>query len=718
MSRIARVNRISAVCLVFTVAFVSFLCLTDVGYTRSVQQESTPSDIGDGNQIVPATGQLPVTQNYVINNRCVTPTECELIVQPTQLSFTAIQGGLLPVSQNFVIMNDDVTQTLSWSLSYGASWLNVSPTSGVDNWREIEVSVTETNLIPDVYYETIVVEADACDGSPQEVTIEYTVLPAEGPLVRVPDTCSNAGGVLRVPIYVSDLTGLDIYAVELTLNFDPIYLVATGASVDGSMAAVWGPPTYNTSPLGRLAIAMAGVESLEGEGILCFVEFAMIAEPTHATIVQITKALFNDYPAGATIDGFWSTCDLGMSGTISYCPEGDCEDDDSLAVNDVEVKYYGTSSGSVFTDEFGFYEISNGVAGGDYVLKPEKSGDDRDVISGYDASMVLRYAVDLLDLEPCALVAADVSGNCTVSAYDASFILRYVVGLIDEFPVGKDWTFVPRDFDLTISNWCSAPDSLVVSNLATSLEDLDFNGILYGDVSGNWIYNASPGAESSPLADAVSKLGGEMMTVEAGSEFVIPIEVEAISEVYSATISLNFDNELIEVTRVGASELTSDFLIESRVDGGTLKIAMAGSKSVSVSGQIANVVFRVLENASEGSTGSVALTELLLDETPLSELGTAARFTVGSQPHRYNLLQNYPNPFNPSTTIGFSLASMSEYRLTIYNVTGQLVRTFEGTADAGDHFIVWDASVNSSGVYFYRLEAGDYSTSRKMVLLK
>jgi len=81
-------------------------------------------------------------------------------------------------------------------------------------------------------------------------------------------------------------------------------------------------------------------------------------------------------------------------------------------------------------------------------------------------------------------------------------------------------------------------------------------------------------------------------------------------------------------------------------------------------------------------------------------------------------LSNYPNPFNPTTTISFSLGEKSDYKLTIYNVTGQVVRTFEGNADAGEQAVVWDASSNSSGVYFYKLEAGDHSATKKMVLLK
>jgi hypothetical protein len=89
-------------------------------------------------------------------------------------------------------------------------------------------------------------------------------------------------------------------------------------------------------------------------------------------------------------------------------------------------------------------------------------------------------------------------------------------------------------------------------------------------------------------------------------------------------------------------------------------------------------------------------------------------------PKAYALSQNYPNPFNPSTNIQFALPVAGEYTLTIYNVNGQTVKTFSGNAEAGWQTVVWNTNETNvaSGVYFYRLNAGTYSSVKKMVLLK
>jgi hypothetical protein len=92
-------------------------------------------------------------------------------------------------------------------------------------------------------------------------------------------------------------------------------------------------------------------------------------------------------------------------------------------------------------------------------------------------------------------------------------------------------------------------------------------------------------------------------------------------------------------------------------------------------------------------------------------------------PSTFALNQNYPNPFNPTTTISFALPTRSDWRMTIFSVTGAIVREFDGTAEAGTQTVVWDGRNASgmpaaSGVYFYRLSAGQFSETRKMVLLK
>ncbi len=101
---------------------------------------------------------------------------------------------------------------------------------------------------------------------------------------------------------------------------------------------------------------------------------------------------------------------------------------------------------------------------------------------------------------------------------------------------------------------------------------------------------------------------------------------------------------------------------------------------------------------------------------PLSTDNIAYKNNV---PYDFSLAQNYPNPFNPSTEISFTLPAPSRARLEIVNLLGQVVATvYDGHLGAGVHSFSWNGSNAASGVYLYRLTAGDFVATRKMVLLK
>ncbi len=85
----------------------------------------------------------------------------------------------------------------------------------------------------------------------------------------------------------------------------------------------------------------------------------------------------------------------------------------------------------------------------------------------------------------------------------------------------------------------------------------------------------------------------------------------------------------------------------------------------------------------------------------------------------YKLKQNYPNPFNPSTTIEFSLPKSEFVELKIYNILGkQVANLVLMQLNAGNHSYTWEASGLASGVYYYRIEAGNFVRTRKMIYLK
>ena len=103
---------------------------------------------------------------------------------------------------------------------------------------------------------------------------------------------------------------------------------------------------------------------------------------------------------------------------------------------------------------------------------------------------------------------------------------------------------------------------------------------------------------------------------------------------------------------------------------------------------------------------------------PLSEMVTSVERPSTDLPIQFSLDQNYPNPFNPSTTITYELSRASSVTLRVFNTLGQQVEVLvDEEKEAGVYQVHWNAGV-PSGVYFYRIQAGEFVETRKMLLLR
>jgi hypothetical protein len=104
---------------------------------------------------------------------------------------------------------------------------------------------------------------------------------------------------------------------------------------------------------------------------------------------------------------------------------------------------------------------------------------------------------------------------------------------------------------------------------------------------------------------------------------------------------------------------------------------------------------------------------------PETLVATGVESSEAVVPHELGLAQNYPNPFNPETTFSYSLPQSDFVTFTIYNLFGQEIAKLVNSAQAaGDHQIKWTAKGLPSGIYFYRLQSGNHSETKKLILQK
>ena len=169
---------------------------------------------------------------------------------------------------------------------------------------------------------------------------------------------------------------------------------------------------------------------------------------------------------------------------------------------------------------------------------------------------------------------------------------------------------------------------------------------------------------------------------------------------------------------------TSENVISVKIE---LSINNGASWSTITDSTASTGIYSWLVNASQTSNQAlIRISDLtngnILDQSDdvfTIDIAPAVDEEFSGIPDSYKLLQNYPNPFNPSTTIYYGLPVEASVKITIYDVLGNEVMVYsEKKQEAGYHRVEFDATVLPSGIYFYRLQAGNFAETKKMVLMK
>jgi hypothetical protein len=164
-------------------------------------------------------------------------------------------------------------------------------------------------------------------------------------------------------------------------------------------------------------------------------------------------------------------------------------------------------------------------------------------------------------------------------------------------------------------------------------------------------------------------------------------------DVVTYTLRYGTDPTLTSATSVAGLNDTTHTLTDSLSDG-------------------INYYWRVIATDNGGMSSMSSIRQFSTDiSTDVPDNGTGL-------PRSFALYQNYPNPFNPVTIIAFDLPRAADYALTVYDISRRKVFEYGGSARAGRVELEWDGSGQGSGVYLYRLTAGQFVSSRKMLLLK
>ena len=213
--------------------------------------------------------------------------------------------------------------------------------------------------------------------------------------------------------------------------------------------------------------------------------------------------------------------------------------------------------------------------------------------------------------------------------------------------------------------------------------------------------------------------------LEANAEYTISIMNSDPANLKGFHLIFNYDSENLEIVKVAQGKMfdtpEKTFFFHN-VDGKELLMdgVIFGASARFADNELAAVTFRAKSNIDRFDLKDIVLVvrDIGFNEVPATFSSTVVKGGTPIVPTDFALSQNYPNPFNPATSIELALPIACNYQLDIYNVVGQKVKTFTGFSEAGIVTIQWDASEYTSGVYFYRVSAGSFTATKKMVLVK
>ncbi len=481
----------------------------------------------------------------------------------------------------------------------------------------------------------------------------------------VPVSISNAltgspGSSVTVPITVGDLTGKGVTAYQFTLTFNQAVVTpsSTPVSKTGTLSNGF-TVTANAATPGQLTVSAFGITPLTGTGTLLNLNFDLIGAAGACSNLTWTSFVFNEgTPCATTANGSICLTSASISGAVNYGTSPQPK-----PVPGATLTAAGTPSATSTTNNAGAYTLA-GLGSGPYTVTPAKTGDVNG-IGALDASMVAQHVAGLITLSANQQIAGDASGNGSLSAFDASLIAQTAAGIPNNGIAGT-WKFVPG--------------SRSYPTLSGNLANQNFDAILVGDVTGNWMPpppvvsppNSQPNSQLAAPLDVTAQSTVSLPSVSGahGATITIPITASDLTGlgVTAYDFVLIFDQSVLQLQGTptdSASTLSNGWsIIANAATPGKLTVSAFNATATTGLGTLLNLKFNI--TGAPGKTTALTLQSFTFNE------GTPTVMTANG-----NFAVNNPSPTLSNLSPNSATAGGANFTLTVNGanfVSGSKVR--------------------------------------------
>jgi hypothetical protein len=382
----------------------------------------------------------------------------------------------------------------------------VAPPAGTTTAGNVGTVFTATTLGPGSAGTTI-------DGQTVSAPITVTA-PCRN--VTVPSGMTTPrNAAVSVPIGVDTMTGMNAISFDFTFTYNSSTLTFTGIDQTATLSSGMTVTINNGTP-GTLVVSGFQANPLSGAGTLIKLNFNASGPIGSTSALSLPSFMFNEgSPCSNLSNGSVTIVSGTVSGVVSYANSMTFKPVSNTTLTGTGSLPTVSTNSAFFT---GGYSLS-GFGPGPYTVTPSKTGDVNG-ISGFDSALIAQHVVNLITLNSNQQLAADVSQASGITSFDSALVARYVVSLPNSGNTGS---------------WIFNPTSRSYGNVEADQPNQNYDAILMGEVSGDWVAPTSfapfaplpAGKDLSP--EAIVTVTAPQHITPAGLPFTVPISTTDIS---------------------------------------------------------------------------------------------------------------------------------------------------------------------------------------------
>ncbi|HMR88442.1 MAG TPA: HYR domain-containing protein [Saprospiraceae bacterium] len=393
-------------------------------------------------------------------------------------------------------------------------------------------------------------------------------------------------------------------------------------------------------------------------------------------------------------------------------------------VNDVAVTMEAVDfpelTKGLYTAQDGKFEFNNGIPGLNYALSASKNGDYLNGVNTLDLVLIQRHILGIEPFnDPYKMIAADANNDGKVSAADLVELRKLILGVVAGLSKNASWRFPVDNQNLSANYPFPFVEKIDLPNIGSDKMDQNFVAVKIGDVSGSASTDLTSPMVTSRSATAL-KLTYADQKAQKGL-VNIPITSSNFVSVFGCQMTLELSNATFVSIKSGAIKVAENNI--GVIQNDKITISIASETAITLSED--EVLFTIVVNATSDADvrDLVAITS---DVTP-AEAYFGSDYTTSkvvlmprsSIQEDITLYQNVPNPFKGQTTVSFYMPNAADVVLNLHDLTGRLMTSKSITALKGMNEVLFTKDqLVPSGVMYYTLTCGDYTATKKMIIIE